>query len=123
MKVKDYFDVLVSNRHILQSPICFQDFSRGSLECFVGLNQWLISKMANCAFARDDVGSDSGTIEGVYQGSEGGELIRSASDDSSIFLNRSLLIMVVDFLTFSLQEAASMGYVEATRTSGLLLQT
>ena len=79
--------------------------------------------MANCAFARDDVGSDSGTIEGVYQGSEGGELIRSASDDSSIFLNRLLLIMVVDFLTFSLHQAACIGYVEATGTGGLFLQT
>ena len=48
MKGKDYFDVLVFNRHVLQSPICFQDFSRGSLEGFVGLNQWLISQMAKC---------------------------------------------------------------------------
>ena len=69
MKVEDYFDVLVSNRHILQSPICFQDFSKGSLEGFVGLNQRLISQMAKCAFARDDVSADSGTIEGVYLGS------------------------------------------------------
>jgi hypothetical protein len=69
MKVKDYFDIVVFNRHILQSPICFQDFSRGSLEGFVGLNQRLISQMAKCAFARDDVCPDSGTIEGVYLGS------------------------------------------------------
>ena len=129
MKVEDYFDVLVSNRHVLQSPICFQDFSKGSLEGFVGLNQRLISQMAKCAFARDDVSADSGTIEGVYLDSlfgariERGELIRSTSDDSSIFLNCLLLIVVVDFLTFSLQKAASMGYVEATGTSGLLLQT
>ena len=68
MKVEDYFNVLVSNRHILQSPICFQDFSKGSLEGFVGLNQRLISQIANCAFARDDVSADSGTIEGVYLG-------------------------------------------------------
>jgi hypothetical protein len=68
MKVEDYFDVLVSNRHILQSPICFQDFSRGSLE-LVSLNQCLISQMVKCAFARDDDGSKSGTIEGVYLGS------------------------------------------------------
>jgi len=66
MKVKDYFDVLMSNRHVLQCPICFLDFSRGSLEGFVGLNQWLISQMAKCAFARDDVSPDRGTIEGVY---------------------------------------------------------
>jgi hypothetical protein len=66
MKVKDYFDVLVSNRHILHSPICFQDFSRRSLEGFVGLNQRLISQMAKCAFARDDVSPDNVTIEGVY---------------------------------------------------------
>jgi len=45
---------------------------------------------------------------------EGGELIRSTSDDSSISLNLSLLIMVVDFSIFSLQKVASMGYVEAT---------
>ena len=54
---------------------------------------------------------------------EGGELIRSTSDDSSISLNRLLLIMVVDLLTFSLQKTASMGYVEATGTGGLLLQS
>ena len=54
---------------------------------------------------------------------EGGELIRSTSDDSSISLNRLLLIMVVDFLTFSLQKAASMGYVEAIGTGDLFLQT
>ena len=69
MKVKDYFDVLMSNRHVLQCPICFLDFSGGSLEGFVGLNQWLISQMAKCTFARDDVGSDSGTIKGIYLGS------------------------------------------------------
>ena len=69
MKVEDYFDVLVSNRHVLQSPICFQDFTRGSLEGFVSLNQWLISQMAKCAFARDDVSPDRWTIEGVYLGS------------------------------------------------------
>ena len=69
MKVEDYFNVLVSNRHVLQSPICFQDFSKGSLEGFIGLNQWLISQMAKCAFARDDVSADSGTIERVYLGS------------------------------------------------------
>ena len=45
---------------------------------------------------------------------EGGELIRSTSDDSSISLNHSLLIMAVDFLTFSLQKAASIRYVEAS---------
>ena len=54
---------------------------------------------------------------------EGGELIRSTSDDSFISLNRLLLIMVADFLTFSLKEAASMGYVEATGTSSFLLGT
>ena len=60
----------------------------------------------------------------VVQGRvEGGELIRSTSDDSSISLNRLLLIMVVDFLTFSLQKAASIRYVEASGTGGLLLQT
>ena len=69
MKVKDYFDVLVSNRHVLQCLICFLDFSRQSLEGFVGLNQQLISQMAKCAFARDDVSADSGTIEDVYLGS------------------------------------------------------
>ena len=66
MKVKDYFDVLVSNRHILQSPICFQDFSGGSLEGLVGLNQRLISQMEKYSFAWDDVSPDSGTVEGVY---------------------------------------------------------
>ena len=54
---------------------------------------------------------------------EGEEMIQSTSDDSSIFLKRSLLIVVVDFLTFSLQKAASMGYAEAMGTSDLLLQT
>ena len=72
MKVEDYFDVLLSNRHVLQSPISFQDFSRGNLERFVSLNQWLISQMAKCTFVRYDVGSDSGTIEGVYLGSHYG---------------------------------------------------
>ena len=85
--------------------------------------------MAKCAFARDDVSSDSGTIEGVYLDSlygariERGELIRSTSDDSSIFLNCLLLIMVVGFFTFSLKKAVSIGTVEATGTGGLLMQT
>jgi len=54
---------------------------------------------------------------------EGRELIRSTFDDSSISLNRSLLIMAFDFLTFSLQKAVSIGYVEATGTGGFVLQT
>ena len=50
----------------------------------------------------------------VVQGRvEGGELIRNTSDDSSISLNRSLLIMVVDFLTFSLQKVASIRICES----------
>ena len=72
MKAKDNFDALMSNRHILQSPICFQDFSKGNLEGFVGLNQQLISQMAKCTFARDDVSPDRGTIEGVYLGCKEG---------------------------------------------------
>ena len=44
-------------------------FSRGSLEVFVGLYQRLISQELKSTFARDDVGSDSGTVEDVYRGS------------------------------------------------------
>ena len=43
MEVNDYFDVFVSNKHVLQNPICFQDLSRGGLEGFVGLDQRYIS--------------------------------------------------------------------------------
>ena len=59
----------------------------------------------------------------VQERVEGGELIQSTFDESFISLNHSLLIVAVDFLTFSLQKVASIGYVEATGTGGLLLQT
>ena len=39
MKIKNNFDVFMCNRHILQNPKCFQDFSIESLEDYVGLNQ------------------------------------------------------------------------------------
>ena len=106
VKVKDYFDILVSNQYVLQNPNSFSDFPRGSLEGFVSLNQCYISQKAECKFARDDVGSDSRTIEDVYRGSsyvqgivEGGEMIRRISDGSSSFLYHSLHIKLLHILS------------------------
>jgi len=56
----------MSNRRVLQCLNPFQVFSRGNLEGFVGLNQRRVPQKVECAFAWDDVGSDSRTIEDVY---------------------------------------------------------
>jgi len=69
VKVKDYIDGFVLNRYVLQNPTSFKDFSRRSPEGFVGTKQWHISSKVECTFLRDNIGSDSGTIEGVYRGS------------------------------------------------------
>jgi hypothetical protein len=72
MKIKDRFDIFMSNRHVLQNCNSFRNFSGGSLEGFIGMNQWLVSQKVERAFTGDDIGSNGGAIEDVYQGSSYG---------------------------------------------------
>ena len=58
-------------------------------------------------------------VQGIV---EVGEPIWRISGDNSSYLDHLLFIMAVNFLTFSLWKAASIGSVEAMGTSGFLLQ-